>query len=782
MQRIFLSRLVLLAALMLYSAFSYAQDNDIKGFVYEESTGEPVMFSNVYLKGTTLGCSTNENGYFNITRIPDGQYVLCITCVGYDTLTDKISLSKGQSINKKYTLKETSTTLETVSITADKVEARTETKTSVITVTPRTINKIPSVGGQADLAQYLQVVPGVIFTGDQGGQLYIRGGSPIQNKVLLDGMVVYNPFHSIGLFSVFDTDIIRNAEVYTGGFGAEYGGRISSVMDITTRDGNKKRWSGKLGASCFGAKLTLEGPIVKAKTNNDAAITFVLSAKHSYLEQTSKHLYRYANEDGLPFKYSDIYSKFSINAPNGSKVNLFGFSFNDRVNNYKSLYDFNWNSYGAGANFLIIPGKAPVMIEGNIAYSSYNSWMKEENSSDRYSKIDGFNMGFNFNYFLGKNTLKYGIEVLGFSTDYLTYSTYGNYRIQETNYSTEIGAYAKYKAVFGNFLLEPSLRLQYYPAFNTPSLEPRIAFKYNMNDWLRFKGAAGRYTQDYVAATSDRDVVNLFYGFLSGVTNVPNEFNGKKITSSLQKANHYVLGTEIDITDKTTINLEGYWKQFIQLTNINRNKIYQDNEINASVNDLVKKDFMLESGDAYGFDLSLKYENKNWYLWTVYALGFVNRNYEKYLTGSDTPSLISYQPHFDRRHNINVILTYTAGDQRQWEFSGRWNFGSGFPFTKIQGYYEYLSFQDGINFNYTTSNGEIGILYDDLNKGRLPMYHRLDLDVKRHFFFSEHTSLEVDFSLTNVYNRANVFYVDIITSEVVNQLPILPSLGLTFTF
>ena len=144
--------------------------------------------------------------------------------------------------------------------------------------------------------------------------------------------------------------------------------------------------------------------------------------------------------------------------------------------------------------------------------------------------------------------------------------------------------------------------------------------------------------------------------------------------------------------------------------------------------------------------------------------------------------MISYQPHFDRRHNINVILTYTAGDQRQWEFSGRWNFGSGFPFTKIQGYYEYLSFQDGINFNYTTSNGEIGILYDDLNKGRLPMYHRLDLDVKRHFFFSEHTSLEVDFSLTNVYNRANVFYVDIITSEVVNQLPILPSLGLTFTF
>ena len=773
-------RLLVTLAFTVAASFSFAQDNDIKGFVYEESTGEPVMFSNVFLKGTTLGCSTTENGYFNITRIPDGHYTLCITCVGYDTLTDHISLSNGQTISKKYTLKETSMTLETVSITADKVEARTETKTSVITVTPKTINKIPSVGGQADLAQYLQVVPGVIFTGDQGGQLYIRGGSPIQNKVLLDGMVIYNPFHSIGLFSVFDTDIIRNAEVFTGGFGAEYGGRISSVMDISTRDGNKRRWSGKLGTSCFGAKLTLEGPIKKPKNNDDMAITMVLSAKNSYLEQTSKVLYKYASEDGLPFNYSDLYGKFSINAPNGSKVNFFGFSFNDKVNNYKALSDFNWNSWGAGTNFLVIPGKAPVMIEGNIAYSSYLSNMKEDNNPDRYSKIDGFNMGFDFSYFLGKNTLKYGVEVLGFSTDFVTYSNYGNYQIRATNYSTEIGAYVKYKATLGKLLFEPSIRLQYYASFNEPSFEPRIALKYNVSDRVRLKGAAGRYSQDFVAATSDRDVVNLFYGFLSGVDNLPNTFNGNRISSSLQKANHYVLGTEVDLSNNLTMNIEGYWKQFTQLTNINRNKIYQDNEENALVSDLLKKDFMVETGDAYGFDLSMKYEDKHWYLWAVYALGFVNRNYEKY-EGGDI-NLISYQPHFDRRHNVNLILTYTAGDLRQWEFSGRWNFGTGFPFTQVQGFYEFLSFQDGIYFDYTTTNGDMGVIFADLNQGRLPTYHRFDIDAKRKFFFNEHTTLEVDFSVTNLYNRANVFYVDLITYQTVHQLPILPSFGLTLSF
>ena len=780
MQRIHLSRLLLATVFVLLATVSFAQDNDIKGFVYEESTGEPVMFSNVFLKGTTLGCSTTENGYFNITRIPDGKYTLCITCVGYDTLTDQISLAHGQTINKKYTLKETSLTLETVSITADKVEARTETKTSVITVTPKTINKIPSVGGQADLAQYLQVVPGVIFTGDQGGQLYIRGGSPIQNKVLLDGMVIYNPFHSIGLFSVFDTDIIRNADVFTGGFGAEYGGRISSVMDISTRDGNKRRWSGKLGASCFGAKLTLEGPIKKPKTNDDMAITMVLSAKNSYLEQSSKALYKYASEDGLPFNYSDIYGKFSINAPNGSKVNLFGFSFNDRVNNYKALSDFNWNSWGAGTNFLVIPGKAPVMIEGNVAYSSYMSNMREDNNPNRYSKIEGFNMGFDFSYFLGKNTLKYGIEINGFSTDYVTYSTYGGHRINATNYSTEIGAYGKYKATLGNLLLEPSLRFQYYASFTEPSIEPRLAIKYNVSDRIRLKGAAGRYSQDFVAATSDRDVVNLFYGFLSGVDNLPNYYNGNKITSKLQKANHYVLGTEIDLTSDLTMNLEGYWKQFTQLTNLNRNKMYEDNAENALENDLVKKDFMIEDGDAYGFDLSLKYENRHWYFWGVYALGFVNRNYEKYENGQ--VNLITYQPHFDRRHNVNLILTYTAGDLRQWEFSGRWNFGTGFPFTQVQGFYEFLSFQDGIYFDYTTTNGELGVIFGDLNQGRLPTYHRFDIDVKRKFFFNEHTTLEVDLGVTNVYNRANVFYVDLITYQTVHQLPVLPSLGMTLSF
>ena len=344
--------------LLLTASLSQAQDNNVKGFVYEKSTGEPMMFCNVYFKGTTFGASTDINGFFNITRIPDGDYTILVTNLGYDTIAERLTLKNNEVLNKKYYLEESSMVLAAVNITADKIEARTETKTSVINVTPKAITRIPTTGGQADLAQYLQVIPGVIFTGDQGGQLYIRGGSPIQNKVLLDGMVVYNPFHSIGLFSVFDTDIIRNAEVYTGGFGAEYGGRISSVMDITTRDGNKKRLSGKLNASTFGSKIMLEGPLKRAKDTEDMTASFIVSAKNSYLDKTSQTIYKtILNGNDLPYTYNDIYGKISINSSNGSKVNFFGFNFTDDVINYKSISNFGWDSYGGGVNFVIIPGK-----------------------------------------------------------------------------------------------------------------------------------------------------------------------------------------------------------------------------------------------------------------------------------------------------------------------------------------------------------------------------------------------------------------------------------------
>ncbi len=769
-------RLILVSSFLLLSIVSRAQDNNVKGFVYEKSTGEPMMFCNVYLKGTTYGASTDINGFFNITKIPDGDYVIYVTNLGYDTIKENVRLQNNVVLNKKYYLEESSVVLSAVNITADKIEARTETKTSVINVTPKVITRIPTMGGQADLAQYLQVIPGVIFTGDQGGQLYIRGGSPIQNKVLLDGMVVYNPFHSIGLFSVFDTDIIRNAEIYTGGFGAEYGGRISSVMDITTRDGNKKRLAGKLNASTFGAKVMLEGPIKKAKNPDDVTASFIISAKNSYLDKTSQTIYKpILNGNELPYTYNDIYGKISINSSNGSKVNFFGFNFTDDVINYKSISNFGWDSYGGGVNFVVIPGKSPTMIEGNVAYSDYTATLEEANNPNRMSSINGFNAGFAFTYFVGKNTLKYGIEMLGFKTVFDYFKSNGIH-ISQVDNTTELGAYVKYKAQFDKLILEPSLRIQAYASLSEISPEPRLAIKYNVTDWFRVKAAGGLYSQNLIAANSDRDVVNLFYGFLSGQANIPSTFNGEKVTTKLQKAIHYIIGTEFDVVNNLTLNVEGYYKDFSQLTTMNRNQKYSDHEAPVGTPELLRKDFMVEKGRAYGLDISLKYENMRWYLWGAYSLGYVNKDYE------DVNKVMhTYRTHYDRRHNMNLMATYTAGSKHQWEISARWNFGTGFPFTQVSAFYEKLPY-DNIYFDPYTESGYLGVIYGELNKGQLPTYHRLDLDVKRKFYFTENVVLEADFSVTNVYDRQNIFYIDIVSTEFIYQLPLMPSIGLTLSF
>jgi hypothetical protein len=762
--------LFFLTAVLLFSSSVFSQTASIKGFITEDATGEPVIFTSVYLKGTQYGSVTDVNGYYVISKIPAGDYILMITYMGFDSIQRPVSLKANDILSQNLKLTKSNISLKELNVSAEKEDVKTETKTSVVKITPKQISQIPSVGGQPDLAQYLQVLPGVIFTGDQGGQLYIRGGSPIQNEVLLDGMVVYNPFHSIGLFSVFDTDILRNADVYTGGFGAEYGDRISSVMDISTRDGNKKRFAGKTSLSPFGAKLLLEGPLQREKSTGGGSTSFIFSAKNSYLKQSSKIFYQYIDKAGLPFNYTDLYGKVSMNGSNGNKLNFYGFNFNDKVN-YKAISDFNWKTYGIGSNFILVPSNSSVLFQGNVAYSDYKIALEEANRDPRTSEINGFNMGLNFTYFLGKNEARWGINMLGFKTIF-NYFNSVNRIIDINDNTTELAAFFKYKWTLGKFLLEPSFRVQYYASLQTMMPEPRLAMKYNLTKKVRLKLAAGMYSQNFISANSDRDVVNLFYGFLSGPENLQTEFNGNPVKTKLQLADHLILGVEFDPAKHLTVNVEGYYKYFPQLTNINRNKIFDDNEANADKPDYLKKDFIIEKGDAEGFDVSVKYEYNRLYIWGVYSLGYIHRN----------DGIIDYLPHYDRRHNINLVSSYTFGKNYDWGIDIRWNLGSGFPFTLTQGYYENLTFPNGINTDYTTENGQLGIIYSDLNGGRLPYYHRLDFTIKKHFELGEYTNLDAIFSVTNVYDRKNIFYQDRITQERVNQLPIMPSLGLNLSF
>jgi len=770
------NRLLALVCTLALQLLTLAQTGTVRGFVYDESTGEPSIFTPVALIGADRhGAQTDVNGYFSITKLPPGKYTLRVVYLGYDTLSKEVQVNADQIITEQLYLKKGTIQMKAVEVTAEQQKAQSNVRVGVTKLTPKQIERLPAIGGQADLAQYMQVVPGVVFTGDQGGQLYIRGGSPVQNKVLMDGMVLYNPFHSIGLFSVFDNDIIRNADILTGAFNAQYGGRVSSVMDITTRDGNKTRFGGKVGASTFAAKALLEGPLKKQEAPGKGSSSFLLNFKHSYLDQTSKSLYSHADTAGLPFNFSDLYGKISLNGANGSKVNFFGFNFTDGAR-FRGISDLDWNNWGAGANFVLVPSGSAVLIEGVFALSNYDITLKEGSLEPRTSGINNFNAGLNFKYFIGDDEIQYGIEVTGVSTDLKYFNSLG-YELRQEKVSTELAGFINYKWRVGKWVFDPGVRMQYYATLAVMSPEPRFGFKWNVTDRFRIKGAAGLYSQNLIATNNDRDVVNLFYGFITAPDDVPATVtrpNGEtsEIKDPLQHASHAVAGFEFDISRKTSINVEGYYKYFGQVTNLNREKLYNDTPEFINQPDELKKDFIVESGTAYGGDVLLKYEDKGLYLWLVYSLNFVDR-YNR---------TQSYNPIWDRRHNVNLVASYTFGKHDSWKASARWNYGSGFPFTQNQGFYERIPFDDGIWTDINSTNGDLAIIYGPLNGGRLTDYHRLDLGASKTWKLSEHQVLELDLSVTNVYDRDNIFYRDRVTAKEVYQLPVLPSVGVSYSF
>ena len=760
-----LRKYILLLCVFLIGAAAVAQNAVIKGFTYDESTGETLPYCTIQLMGTSFGALSDVTGAFLINKIPAGTYTVKVSQLGYIDLLDTVVISGNATITKRYSISPNSQTLDAVQIVGENTRKEQETRTSVISVTPKDMSKMPAIGGQPDFAQYLQVLPGIISTGDQGGQLYVRGGTPVQNMLLLDGVILFNPFHSIGIFSVFDMDIMSSADVYTGGFGAEFGGRISSVMDIKTRDGNKKRLAGKVDINNIGGQLLFEGPLLKLKDDRKTSISFILSGKGSFLDKSSKVFYPYVkNEDGLPYNFWDLYGKVTLATRNGTRWNIFGFNYDDRVK-YSSVANYGWNNWGIGSNFLIVPGDAPTTIEGSLAYSKYSSELQDANFDPRRSSMDGFTFNLGFNYYLGNSLLKVGIDVVGYNTNYEYYTIYHAQRTIE-DHTTDLSIFAKYKYNFRNkLLIEPGFRLQYYYSLGEVSPEPRLAIKYNILKNLRLKLAAGMYSQNLVSITSDRDVVSLFNGFLSSPLEnslLPSTLinDDKEMKGRLQKSQHAIIGLEYDPINPLSINIEGYFKNFSQLISANRYKMLDsDNE------------FIWEKGQAYGGDISVKYEQKGVYIWFVYSLGWVKR----------TDGKITYNPHFDRRHNINLVASYSFGKRRSWEINCRWNFGTGFPFTQTQAYYPHYD-PTHLNDDYVGANEDVYFLLAEFNQARLPSYHRLDLGVKKKFHIGPRHTIELYFSMTNLYNYKNVFYVNRTTNDIVYQLPFLYYFGMTWRF
>ncbi len=775
----------LLFFLFLFSSSLYfAQQATVRGFVNDKSNGEVIPFQKVKLySNTTLvaGALTDVNGFFSIPKLNTGTYLLKIENPQFSTKEETITITNASEIVQvKIQLEKNEVTkdLEEVKVSAASKQKTTDVAISQLKLDKKALERIPSMGAENDIVGAFSVTPGVITTGDQGGQMYVRGGTPIQNKILLDGMTIYSPFHSIGFFSIFETELVKNVDVYTGGFDAKFGGRISSIMDISYKDGNRKHLEGKLSLSPFMYKAVVEGPLGKKDANGLSGGSYLFSFKNSLLNLTSKKLYPTINNgDGLPYDFTDSYGKITLNAGGGSKFSFFGFHNNDAVN-YSSIAQLNWKQQGGGMNILIVPGGSTALIKGHINGTNYAVDFKEQNAPIRSSSIGGVDLGFDFNFFQkNEGQLDAGINIQGFSTKYVTFNEAAR-QISDENFTFEIGSYLNQKFIFNRWVIQPGIRVQSYTSRDVTSFEPRLGIKYNATEYLRFKASGGRFSQNFTSASSDRDVVNLFNGLLSA----PSSFQSKltldngdvvDVTSAIQFSWHGVAGFELDLGKYWNLNIEGYYKYFPQLSNINQNKLYDDISENATVNDVYKKDFIIETGKSYGVDFLLKYSKDRLFLWGVYSLS----------TATRWDGFKTYFPVFDRRHNINLVGSYTMGKTRSFEINVRWNLGSGLPFTPTAGFIQQEKFENGITTDITKTNTDaIQLILGNFNSERLPYYHRLDITLKKTFKFSNRYSLETIGSVTNAYNRNNIFYVNRVSNDKIYQFPLMVSAGMNFKF
>ncbi len=757
----FIRSILLVTFSLLFIATAIAQKTIVRGNVFDKDRAEPISFATVKIEGTNLGATTDINGFFSIADVPVGSLKIGVYYTGYETNVTEVTTKKGEIQFINIYIAEAGSKLDEVVISGKKEQAKSEVQISKLSVTAKQIRSLPSTGGQADIAQYLTVLPGVVFTGDQGGQLYIRGGSPVQNRILLDGMTIFNPFHSIGFYSVFETELIRNVDVLTGGFNSDYGGRISAVVDVKTREGNRKRLAGMVSGSPFMAKAIIEGPIVPLKKENGPSVSFVLTGKKSLIDQTAPDLYKWLEDSsGIPFSFRDVYGKVSLMTGNGSKMNVFGFNFDDGVD--FPITNFNWSSKGGGMDFTLVPANSNTIVGGVFNFSSYDSDIVEADRQPRTSGINSYYGALNFSTYSKNTEVKYGLELTGFGTQFEFINALGNTLNQDAN-TTEVNSYVRVKRKIGPLVIEPGFRLQYYQTLGQVFPEPRLGMKYNLTDKMRIKAAGGLYSQNLLSTVNERDIVNLFVGFLSAPDEtVVQQGSNEPTKDRLQKSAHAVAGIEIDLTDNFDLNVEGYYKRFTQLISLNRFKRNPQDP-----------NYFVETGDAKGIDVSFKWEGRRAYLWGAYSLGFVTRD-----DGEQV-----YPPVFDRRHNMNIVTTYQAGHKKEWEFGARWNFGSGFPFTLTQGFYNNIPFKDGFGTDVYGGQGSLGLIYDTKrNGGRLPYYHRMDVSVKRMFDLGKHSKMEITASCTNIYDRANIFYFDRVRYARVNQLPILPSLSMQITF
>lgn len=761
-----------LILLINFPAISQTNYGTIYGIVSEEKSGENIISISVVLypnenisTGKPIrGAITNKFGAYTIANIPPGEYFLVTRAVGYQSFTKKVKIKDNEKVKLDIQLQIQDVKGQEIVVEAERLEDA-NARLSTITVSPAFVSKMPSLGGEVDVFRTLQLLPGVKQATELSSGLYVRGGSPDQNLNLLDGVIVYNPSHLGGFLSVFNNDALRDIKLVKGAFPAEYGGRLSSVLDMTMKEGTKEKLSGAGGVSLISSRLTLEGPI----TENS---TFMISGRRMYFDLLMMAMTDDKDEIAQYYFY-DLNAKINYKISENDRIFLSGFLCNDVLDEpKKSDYNFDiyWGNKTANLRWMHIVSPE-LFTNSSLIYTDYSfntDIFDKENPSNNLqtkSQIRDIMFRAEAQYFPHQDhKIKSGAEVIWhnfqskFTTDLIPKEMENPFNTKDLN-SLEAALFVQDEWKISE-LLNSNIgsRLYYFQEANYFALEPRLSFSYSIADAtsLSLSGALAHQFLHLIVRNDITLPTDLWFPSTS------------KIKPS--KSWQIVLGAEHLINNgEYLLSGEIYYKDMQNLYE------YKDSATFAFGIPL-EDQFTSGRGVAYGIELFLNKRIGNLTGWIGYTLAWTKRQFDELNNGN------WFYPRYDRRHDISVVATYELGEH--WELGATWVYGTGQAYTMPTGIYSFRSptydYYD-IKYQYTERNGY-----------RLPPFHKLDLNFMYKFSWFD-IPWQLSLNIYNAYNRKNPFAWYLKNSydqqgneyREVKQLtlfPIIPTIGLNFKF
>ena len=699
-----------------------AQTSIISGFVSDSSSGEALIGANVFLRETGQGMATDINGYYIIQDIVPGNYTIMVSYIGFDMYKQETRLNDDESRKININLVEQVVQLTEIEVTAEKLHRKNNIQPSKINLSPRMMKAAPALA-EPDLFRTIQSLPGVLTTSEFSTGLVIRGGNTDQNLIMLDGITVYNPSHLGGVFSNFIVDGVKEAELIKGAYNAEYGGRLSAVLNVISREGNKNKFKGKVNLSLLSAQTTLEGPFYKG--------AWVLSGRRTYFDLVlPKVLPDNINVNIPPYYFYDIQSHVFSDITSKDRISLSYYSGIDDLLFDTFGLDGQWGNNTVSGHYRRVFSERLV---GNILIANSRFFTEfglgGDNGLVSYNEIDDKTLSADFSWFKSSNsTLKFGAQLKKLGFEY-TNKFQDSTQFQIKTEPLEFAQYIKLKYKSNNlFIIEPGLRLNLYDVY-PDSLFPdlRLGLKYIITDNRYLNFSVGNYHQ-FISTFQDDFNPSILDNWIAADTSV-----------SPGKSMQVVLGYEEYIKNMYKIQVEGYYKDLKNLLTYEEKRSTSD----APVSDESLANIVTPAdGYAYGFELFGQKMSGKLSGWVAYTYS-VSR---KIMNSIYADGEQEYYTNWDRTHAFSVLGNYQFN--KKWETNWRFALQSGQAYTPIMGYYV-QKFPESPEELFRTIPGT-------RNSGRYEPYSRLDIGVVYHAKIGK-TNVDFFFQIINTLNRSNTF-------------------------